>query len=378
MAGKMRRSLLLLITPLLVACGIRFPSTVSPRPTPLLTPARPAAPLTAGNVSEMTELAKFEVDGAGPVAALTFTSDGQHLLAVYGKEGMLRRWRVAGGVLLATLDVGPVGVTAATFDAEGRLLATGAGQTSLAVKAGYNVDLRGARLWDTQSGQLLFEFDALDIGPLLADVALSPDGHWFVGTERGGLTVWDATSGHGVLGGAEATELADGRRVPAMPGVVIFDPAGQWVVVAYEDGDIWGRIWDGKLLDGAFHWRYGPRGEISPAIPLALAFDPSRRWLAAVIGDELRVWDTPGLVSRECPPVKVGEGPAAALAFSPDGRLLAVGTGGGWQVWSVPGFELLASGTDQAVFAVAFNPDGRLLAWGDAEGVVHLWGKAMD
>jgi hypothetical protein len=32
----------------------------------------------------------------------------------------------------------------------------------------------------------------------------------------------------------------------------------------------------------------------------------------------------------------------------------------------------------QAIFAVTFNPDGRLLAWGDAEGVVHLWGKAMD
>lgn len=44
----------------------------------------------------------------------------------------------------------------------------------------------------------------------------------------------------------------------------------------------------------------------------------------------------------------------------------------------MPVFELLASGTDQTVFAVTFNPDGRLLAWGDAEGVVHLWGKAMD
>jgi WD40 repeat protein len=374
----MRRLLLLLIMPLLVACGIRFPTTVSPRPTPLLTPARPAAPLTAGNVSEMTELAKFEVDGAGPVAALTFTPDGEHLLAVYGKEGMLRRWRVADGVLLAELDVGPVGVTAAAFDDEGRVLATGAGQTSLAVNAGYDVDLRGARLWDTQSGQLLFEFDALDIEPLLADVALSPDGHWLVGARRGGLTLWDATTGHGVWGDAGSIELADGRNVPVMPDVVIFDPTGEWVVAAYEHGEIVGEIWDGEFLKRAFHWTYGPLGEISSAKPLALAFDPTRRWLATVIGDELRVWNSLRLVSRERLTVKVGEGPTAAVAFSPDGRLLAVGTGGGWQVWSVPGFKLLASGRDQAVFAVAFNPDGRLLAWGDAEGVVHLWGKAMD
>jgi WD40 repeat protein len=372
----MKRLLLLLIMPLLVACGIRFPSTVSPRPTSLLTPARPAAPLTAGNVSEMTELAKFEVDGAGPVAALTFTPDGEHLLAVYGKEGMLRRWRVADGVLLAALDVGPVGVTAAAFDAAGRILATGAGQTSLAVEAGYDVDLRGARLWDTQTGQLVFEFYAL--GPFLADVALSPDGHWLVGTARGGLTVWDATTGHGVLGSAGSTELTGIGHVPVMPDVVIFDPTGEWVVLGYEDGEIVGEIWDGEFFKGGFQWRYGSIGEISSAKPLALAFDPTRRWLAAVIGDELRVWNSPRLAFSGRLTVKVGEGPTAAVAFSPDGRLLAVGTGGGWQVWSVPGFELLASGRDQAVFAVAFNPDGRLLAWGDAEGVVHLWGKAMD
>jgi WD40 repeat protein len=374
----MRRLLLLLITPLLVACGIRFPSTVSPQPTPLLTPVRPATLLTADNASKMTELAKFEVDGAGLVTALTFTLDGQHLLAVYGKEGMLRRWRVADGALLAELDVGPVGVTAAAFDAAGRVLATGAGQTSLAVEAGYDVDLRGARLWDTQTGQLLFEFDALDIGPLLADVALSPDGHWLVGTARGGLTIWDATTGHGVARTAGSTELTGIGHVPVMPDVVIFDPTGEWVVLGYEDGEIVGEIWDGEFLKRAFHWTYGPLGEISSAKPLALGFDPTRRWLAAVIGDQLRVWNSLRLVSRERLTVEVGEGPTAAVSFSPDGKLLAVGTGGGWQVWSVPGFELLASGTDQAVFAVAFNPDGRLLAWGDAEGMVHLWGKAMD
>jgi WD40 repeat protein len=167
-------------------------------------------------------------------------------------------------------------------------------------------------------------------------------------------------------------------HVPVMPDVVIFDPAGEWVVLGYEDGEIGGEIWDGKFLKGAFQWTYGPLGEISSAKPLALGFDPTRRWLAAVIGDRLRVWNSPRLVSRERLTVKVGEGPTAALAFSPDGRLLAVGTGGGWQVWSVPSFKLLVSGTDQAVFTVAFNPDGRLLAWGDAEGVVHLWGKAMD
>lgn len=378
MVGSVKKLLLLLIVLLLMACKIVLPTQLPPQPTPALTPVRPAAPLTVDTVPLMAELARFEADGAGPVAALTFTPDGRHLLVVYGKEGVLRRWRVADGALLTTLDVGPVGVTAATFDAEGRLLATGAGKTSLTVRAGYSANFRGAYLWDTQTGQLLFEFDALDIGPLLSDVALSPDGHWLVGTEAGGRTIWDATTGHGVIRGIETYEAGDGQQVAAMPDVVIFDPAGEWIVTAYEHGEIGAEIWDGKWLDAEGGPFLFSEAETPPVIPLALAFDPTRRWLAAIMGEWLQVRDLKRWPFRQPLHVNVGEGPAGALAFSPDGRLLAVGTGGGWQVWSVPDFELLASGTDQAVFAVAFSPDGRLLAWGDADGVVHLWGKAME
>jgi hypothetical protein len=95
--------------------------------------------LTPQNSKGVIELATLSSRVSGPIAALAFTADGRELLAVHGHEteGVLRRWRVEDGVLLSTLDVGPVGMAAAAFDAQAQLLAIGAGHTEPAVRAGY-------------------------------------------------------------------------------------------------------------------------------------------------------------------------------------------------------------------------------------------------
>jgi len=320
----------------------------------------------------MTELAQLQVEGAGPVAALTFTPDGQELLVVHGKEGSLRRWRVASGTLATVFDVGPVGMAAVSFDGEARLLAVGAGHTPPAVQAGYDAPVQGVRIWDTITGHLIHEIDVdLKFRTQWSDIALSPKGDRLLCVDPGILEAWNVVTGEHET----AVVLLTGENMP--PGwaairVVAFDHAGEWLAWATESGDVEVESWDSKVSGVQSGPRPAPNS--SPGMPLALAIDPSRRWLAEITDTSLYVWDIQRWFNREALRTEVAAGPLAALAFSPDGALLAVGTAGGWQIWSVGDWKLLAQGPKQATYAVTFSPDGRLLAWGNVDGVVHLWG----
>jgi WD40 repeat protein len=361
---------LFLIITLGVACDYDMPPSfrLTPRPTPALTPVYSTLALASKNGYRMIELVALSGEAFGPVAALAFTPDSRELLAVHGKEGVLRRWRLRDSVLLNTMDVGPVGMAAVAFDEQARFLAIGAGKTEPAKRAGYDADLNTERLWDTQSGELIFE--TLDLGAHTiydTDVALSFDGQLMVVVTSGGQDVYTIKGTRlaaSVIGGLLKEDYSRSSIT-----AVTFDPTGTWVARADDVGFTVMEEWS---HDSEGRWIL--QDQSGEAATLALDIDPSRTRLAAVTTESLTVWDLEkpqqrNVIFKE----SLSPGPLAGLVFSPDGALLAVGTASGWQVWSVEDKYLLIEG-ERAAFAVAFSPDGRLFAWGDVMGTVHVWG----
>jgi WD40 repeat protein len=372
---KTRRLWVVLVVMLLARCsafgGDSSPPLVTPRPTPLLTPVYATQPLTTEISTSVVELAILSSGTSGPIAALAFTSDGYELLAVQGMDGDLQRWRIEDGVLLQTLDVGPIGLAAVAFDRQARLVATGAGKTDLAIKAGYAADFAGARVWDTRSGELVLDTGEDSIIPV-TDVALSSDGRWLAAVSDSGIGFYEVDTGASPFG--IAREVDESPRVP-QPSITAatFGPVGNWA--AYADDIGWVLIEEWKSGVPGHHQNVAiERGgrKITP-LPLALAIDPSRHRMAMVTAEFLVVWNLQAKLNKMLIKETQPSSPLSGLVFSPDGNLLAVGTAGGWQLWSVKDKELLIE-SDEPTYAVAFNPDGRLFAWGDTDGVVHLWG----
>lgn len=359
---------LLPLVSVVVGCSVLSQNDPPPRitlqPTPSLTQVLPALALTPNNGGQAVEFVTFSTESSGPVAALAFVPDGSELLAVYGIESVLRRWRVRDGTLLRTLDVGPVGMAAVAFDNQARILAVGAGSTEPAVQAGYAADVVAARIWDTQSGEVVL--DKREYGGYATDVALSPDGQWLALAYPDGYSVWSVDTGASSM--SYAVGSTEVWPVPSISALA-FGPAGTWLAHSNDSG--WVKIveWAPDVSGLGHTLQYDDIDET----PLTLAIDASRHWLASVTTEHLTVWDLQSRLRRLVLKQPLGHSELASLAFNSDGSLLAVGTANGWQIWSVGETKLVLAG-DHPAYAVAFNPDGRLFAWGDTEGVIHLWG----
>jgi WD40 repeat protein len=340
---------------------------VTPQPTPALTPIYPTLPLTPQNSAQAVELATLSNEPSDPIAALAFTSDGHELLAVHGTKGILQHWRVEDGVLLRTLDIGPVGMAAVAFDAQAKLVAVGAGQIEPASQAGYATDVNGTRVWDTWSGELILDTGKY-IGPA-SDVTLSADGRWLAETYPDGLGVLETRTGADAWSFIYETDTVRKRGGRPSLATATFDPSGTWL--AYANDANWVQIeeWDPQVP--GLGWTIQIKDE--EETPLALAIDSSRHRMAMVTTEAFIVWDLQAQLNNMLIEEPLPSSPLAGLVFSPDGNLLAVGTAGGWQLWSVGDKRLLVE-NEQATFAVTFSPDGRLFAWGDTQGVIHLWG----
>lgn len=358
MSGRLRLSVLAVVL-LLVSCERVVPTRQAPGPTPAIDLAYPAVAMTSGNVKKIKEFADLRSEGSGPVVALAFTPDGQHLLAAYQSDHMLRRWQVNTGDLQATWQMSVAEPSLISFDASTRLVASRS-------RDGHDVSV-----WNTETGEIISELKPSDE---VSAVALSPDGRTvFVGM-TGSYGLYEVAAGKPNAFVILSTE-PDGARVTSL--VSTFDSTGEWLVIAqdYEWMTLQAVEHDGASFGLSFLWGPAVIEGWQTAKPLAVALDPTRRWLAAVIGSSLQMWDTsifPVPFGRTR--WNIGTGESASLDFSPDGKLLALGTEENWQVWSVPRFKRLVSQTGYSVYALAFSPDGRLLAWGDQDGVVHLWG----
>lgn len=368
-----KKAVLFLVMLGVVACSPSVPS-LPLASTPVGTPVLRTTTLTSNNAEQIGEVDRFVADGTSPVAALAFNDDVTVLLAVYA-QGLLRRWKMEDGVLLSSFDIGPVSLGATVFDGHARLLAMAAGATPRAKQAGYATDLNGAKIWDTETGELQIEIK-FEVSPFLegtyADITLSPDGQWLIGVRGAGLESWNAASGKPEHQYTVSHEESAISRMDA----IAFDAVGEYTAVANENGAIDLDRWQDGESDIHKSYRLeSPKISFGTLVshPLAIAFDSTRHWLAVVRDEQLEVWDLRSNARHFKSEIQEVS-PAAGLAFNPSGELLAVGTKGGWQIWGVSQRELLMQGPRLAVYALVFSPDGRLLARGDTEGVVHLWG----
>jgi hypothetical protein len=350
----------------------QYPKIIEPAPTPAITPAIPVDAISIENVGELREMVTLSGTSREPIAALVFTKSAQELLAVHATSGLLVRWNLADGRQLSALNLGPVGIGAASIDGEGRWVVTGAGATPPAIEASLAVEFNGYRLYDARSGVLLYESSPYEI-PILPvyDVALSADGTW-VSDAVGGISVSERATGKPQLMVVMSSDYNYTlERSEIEQNATTFDTTGEWVALIADNGGV--RLWNltNSNIEGSMGMGTGPY-----ETALVLAIDPTRRYIATVTTDHLvmrelrftfRDLGFPGLIDET-----VAAGPAAGLAFSPDGTLLATSTKADWQLWSVAKRRRLHL-ENTGAYTVAFSPDGRLVAIGGTDGVIHVW-----
>jgi WD40 repeat protein len=376
----------ILIFPLVcwIAACSGIPSADKLQP-PQGTPVYNTQELTAENISNLTEFARFSEGNTGEVAAIMFMPDIQTLLAAYTDEGTLRHWSLKDGTSTLTLDIHPVNLGATSFDRTGSKIATAAGWDWELHKS--EVAYIGSRVWDTQTGKLILRLVQQDIPPgtldgisIVIDVALSPDGKWLLTSEASAdeyVSIFKHFFQVEVATGRLGTHLVDFSRQPEEDDfdVITFDFQGEFFAATAESGEVDVFRFNPPQYPAKPFDTIEEPGQLGDR-PLALAFDQQRQWLARVRGNTLTVWNLQSNDYKHQMKVSTGEtvGPTASLAFNPSGRLLGVGTANGWQIWDVKNQTMLAENTDAEVYAVTFSPDGRLFAWGDALGVIHIWG----
>lgn len=385
-----------------------------------------------GLVSELRRLASLgDVPivlraGDGPVLSLSYSADGQFLLAACGAgarawswpqlrpidlphEGTVwaalsspdgrmaltasadrtaSLWRLESGARLVSLKH-PAEVQSAVFAPTGLLAATGAADGK-------------ARIFRVGVGELALELP-LHHQPV-STLAFSPDERLLaVGSRDRTASLWELPGGNllGTLGpfddpvsralfSPDGKTLAlvhkrtgelfsrEGKAIASLTGHehlihnILFSPDGERLLTASSDRTA--RLWSARDGSALRVFREHER-----AVTRAV-FSPDGRTVATASMDgSVRLFDaeTGGLLRRFRGPV----GGVGALAFSPDGKRLVAGArdeSGQVFLWDLhEGIAALPlRGHSDDIHALAFSPDGSLLATASYERVARLWSVA--
>ncbi len=220
---------------------------------------------------------------------------------------------------------------------------------------------RSVGVWDASTGTLLQRIDGhLDA---VRTHELSPDGSWLATvTETEGTRVWDLESGD-LLWHVPVTD----ETVPVYS--VAIHPEGDRILLGGQDGSILVRdTTDGDLLD-VF------TGHKSLVSDLEVSADGGRVVSASNVS--ARVWDSD--TGEELVALRGHEGNLAGAVFHPEGARVVTtsdqdDTTRVWNVDELGGFEHAAfPGTYKGVRAgVSFSPDGRHIAVAGPGNAVHI------
>jgi len=283
------------------------------------------------------------------------------------------------------------GVRAVGFSADGRLLASGSADRTVA-------------LWDVtdpahpdQRATLTGASGSHGTGLQSGAVRFSPDGR-LLACDAGGKTVtlWDVTDpAHPDQRAVLAHRY--GLYLTARVQTVAFSPDGRLLAAGAGPARNAVVLWD--VADpghpaqiATIRRRFGTGTNVNEAATVtAVAFSPDGRLLATGSGQTdsnqymtassgaVVLWD----VTDPAHPVQTARLLAGgvwvrAVAFSPDGRVLASGKGATVNLWDVtdpvhPAAAAALIGHGGEVLGVAFSPDGQLLASCGADTTVRLW-----
>ena len=239
----------------------------------------------------------------GAVRASVITSDGQTIITG-GDDGTVRFWGAHDGKPkgspIATGHTGSILSVAASAD--GKLILTGSADKT-------------ARVFARSDGKLLRTF-AHQNGRVRS-VAFSPNGDRIAtGDERGGLKVWETTTGLGVI--AFGHTAPGGAAIQPLQKVAF--SGAESLVSASADGTL-------KTWRFAGTWKVHKTLGSHVFRVLALDFSPDGGLLAAGGGEpsrsgEVKVWEVgKGMLGRSLPALHSDT--VFSLRFSPDGTKLA-------------------------------------------------------
>lgn len=277
-----------------------------------------------------------------PADALALSPDGT-LLAVGGRDHLIRLYRVADGELYAMLSGHEAWVTQLTFTPDGGTLLSGSHDGTL-------------RLWqvDQRLEQARFDHHA---GATVTGIAVSPNGHLAASIDVNGL-IW-----LGDLSSGETLATLSHYSGPAWS--IAFSQDGRSLATGGEDGAIW--RW--QLYDG------GGVAAVAPASgspTAALHFLPDGRLASAHWDGVVRVWDDAGGLRQQ---LDAHSGPVTALAYDAvRDHLVSSSLDGSVRLWRAADGGLIAVLTDDSrapLSAVALRSG--TVATADLLGTVNLW-----
>lgn len=174
-----------------------------------------------------------------------------------------------------------------------------------------------------------------------------------------------------VLAGRADLAVLSGARMSAESIAltsVSFDPYGDWLVTASDDGE-W-RVWSARTGERI---SAPPRLEIEEAARPIADFGPREGEIAIAAGRRLQIVDAASGAARLA--IDDASGPITALAFHPDQPLIAAAEGAAIRIRDVETGEILAEFDASApVRALDFAPAGDFLVAAGEDGAARIWG----
>ena len=352
---------------------IRLPVTVAPQ-TPLPQRSLELGPTTVAYLSELEPVRSSA--GNGPVLGLHFSSETGALQAVYGASGTLVRWDLRSRSILSEYVLGIRAGDSLRFDASGSMLlgvmtSTAGSQDEL----GADHYLSGVGIWDTLSGETLYcVVRPCDEGP--SDDAPSQYPSLSIGADMDRAGTWALDYSSTAISFDDLRSNDRGQTLlledpdhSLRIASVALDPTGARYAIAFRHGSVTvRRRWIdpfGSLLAITLP------GDVDEDLAVSdMRFSNDGRYLAAIRGEDLRVWKLGPLTGSEV----IGESiPGALLVqFNATDDLLAVATSDSILIFDLPEGSLAASITAPDLTSIAFDTANYLLLWGDRQGVVHL------
>ncbi len=357
------------------------------------------------------------LEDGGKAGRMAFSPGGE-LLAMGGRDGVLRAWEPRSGRLRLLGRHGQV--TALSFTPDGRHLVFATIEGALMVlelatgqsrKLGaYEGSLMGldvsqdgrfcvsfgngaaSRLWSLSTGESRQLYGAPEAA---FATSFSPDGRLLAtGGSDGTVRLFSVdVRSHRVLATTPSVLMtlslsAEGRRLATLgqedklrlfdmaEGTALLEeggaarsltyaPGGRWLASGAADGRVLLRNADSGRTERVLQGHASAVG--------ALAFSREERWLASADHEgAVRLWSP---ASGEGRLLGRHEGRVFRLVFSPEGgRLASVGQDRTVRVWDVGSGEVrILRGHEDAVTAVDFSPDGKRLVSGSMDHTLRFW-----